>query len=437
MVARFLTAGLILTLVQPAFGQEGRVLVGADLLFSERLDLLQGKRVGLVTNHTALLSDGRHVADAIAGRDDMELAALLCPEHGIRGDTTGLIPDGMDQQTGVPIYSLYGKTKKPTAPMLEGVDLLVFDIQDVGARFYTYISTLGHVMGAAAKKEIPVVVLDRPNPITGTRVAGPVAEDSMLSLMVPIRKDSITGTWVEDPLGEDSTLSLVAFAPIPIMHGMTVGELALMYNGQGWLEDGLRAHLTVIRMKNWTRNLWYDETGLQWVKPSPNMPTLNTAVVYPGTCLFEGVKVSDGRGTERPFEYIGAPWLNTAQVIELLENMSLPGVQFEPIQFTPTKRPQNVTAPEYANQGCNGIMLEVTEREEYQAVRTGIVLLWAILMVHPDRLEWKENRFDRLAGTTTVRSMLERGRDPDQVIDSWNERLRAFEEVRKKYLLYP
>ncbi|MGB5874573.1 MAG: DUF1343 domain-containing protein [Bacteroidota bacterium] len=437
MSARLFAAGLLLALVQPALGQEVRVQLGADLLFSERIDLVKGKKIGLLTNHTALLSDGRHLADVLTGRDDMELVALFGPEHGIRGDTTGPIRDGVDPATGVPVYSLYGKTKKPTARMLEGLDLILFDVQDVGARFYTYISTMGHVMGAAAKKKIPFVVLDRPNPITGARVEGPVAEDSMLSIMVPVKPKPTAGATVEGPVAVDSTLSLVTFAPIPIMHGMTVGELAMMYNGQGYLEDSVRAHLTVVRMKNWTRDLWYDETGIQWVNPSPNMLTLRTALVYPGTCLFEGVNVSEGRGTDKPFEYIGAPWLNTVQVIELLENASLPGVKFEPIQFTPTKRPKNVTAPKFTKQGCNGIRIEVTEREEYQAVRTGIVLLWAIRMIHPERLEWKGKTFDLLAGTTIVRSMLERGRTPDQVIASWHESLQAFKEVRQKYLLYP
>jgi uncharacterized protein YbbC (DUF1343 family) len=332
MNVRLFTAGLILVLAQSVYGQEESVLVGADILFTERLDLLKGKRVGLVTNHTALLSDGRHVADVITGRDDMDLVALFGPEHGIRGDTTGPILNGVDPATGIPIYSLYGKTKKPTPRMLAGLDVLVFDIQDVGARFYTYISTMGHVMGAAAKMNIPFVVLDRPNPLTGTRVEGPVAEDSMLSRLVPLPPKLATGAKPELSTPPDSTLSLVTFAPIPIMHGMTVGELAMMYNGQGWLEDSIRVHLTVIRMKNWSRDFWYDETGLQWVNPSPNMLTLKTAMVYPGVCLFEGVNISEGRGTDKPFEYIGAPWLNTAQVIELLDNASLPGVQFEPIQ---------------------------------------------------------------------------------------------------------
>jgi uncharacterized protein YbbC (DUF1343 family) len=259
----------------------------------------------------------------------------------------------------------------------------------------------------------------------------------MLSRLVPLPPKLTTGAKPELSTPPDSTLSLVTFAPIPIMHGMTVGELAMMYNGQGWLEDSIRVHLTVIRMKNWSRDFWYDETGLQWVNPSPNMLTLKTAMVYPGVCLFEGVNISEGRGTDKPFEYIGAPWLNTAQVIELLDNASLPGVQFEPIQFTPTKRPHNATAPQYAKQGCNGILIDVTEREKYQAVRTGVVLLWAIRMIHPDRFEWKSKTFDLLTAAPMVRSMLERGKHPDQVSAAWNEGLEAFKKVRQKYLLYP
>jgi uncharacterized protein YbbC (DUF1343 family) len=411
MVFRLSLAGIVLAAASSALGQGGSVQVGADLLFKERFDLIEGKRVGLVTNHTGVLSDGQHIADVMASREEIKLVALFGPEHGIRGDTTGAIQDGLDPATGIPVYSLYGKRKKPTAKMLEGVDVLVFDIQDVGARFYTYISTLGHVMSAAAEFKIPVVVLDRPNPITGARVEGPVAEDSMLSF--------------------------VAFAPIPIMHGMTVGELAMMYNGQGWLDRNLRIHLTVVRMKNWRRALWFDETALEWIKPSPNMLNLNTAIVYPGTCLFEGVNVSEGRGTDKPFEYVGAPWLNSAQVIELLGNAKLPGVQFESIQFTPGKRSQNAYAPKYADQGCNGIFVEVTGREEFQPVRTALHLLWAMKMIHPERFEWRERTMDRLCGTPMVRRLLDEGMSPDEIIARWKPGLEEFKVVRTKYLLYP
>ena len=250
------------------------VVVGADVLIHQREDLIKGKRIGLVTNHSGLLANGEHIADALHQMSDVTLVALYGPEHGVRGDTTGPLQNGTDPGTGVPVYSLYGATYKPTPEMLKGVEVLVFDIQDVGARFYTYISTLGNVMSAAAENHIPIIVLDRPNPVTGLYVDGPVLEDSLKSF--------------------------VGYAPIPIAYGMTMGELAEMYNGEGWLDNGVKAELTVVRLQNWKRSMWYDQTGLRWVRLSPNMPTLNTAIPYTGTCLVEGINVSEGRGTDRP-----------------------------------------------------------------------------------------------------------------------------------------
>jgi uncharacterized protein YbbC (DUF1343 family) len=386
------------------------VVTGADLLFTKHFDFIKGKNVGLVVNHTALLSNGQHLADAIHARNDVKLIALFGPEHGVRGDTTGPVHDAVDKKTGVPMYSLYGKTYKPTPEMMKGIDVLIYDIQDVGARFYTYISTLGHAMEAAAEHTIPMIVLDRPNPIQGLYIDGPVRHDTLKSF--------------------------VAFGKIPIAHGMTVGELALMYNGEQWLEKGLKADLKVIAMENWKRTMWYDQTGLKWVRPSPNMPTLATATVYTGTCLFEGVNISEGRGTDKPFEYISAPWIDVNRVAQLLKNAPLKGVSFQPNEVTPTQRPNNARAPKYNGEPCKGIFVDVTDRNSFEPVKAGIYLLWAIRTAHPDQIQWRQQTIDRLSGTVTVRTMIDAGKTPQEIFQTWQEGLEYFKSIRSKYLLY-
>lgn len=386
------------------------VVTGADILISEKIDLLKGEKIGLVVNHSSLLSNGKHLVDTLYENKEITIVALFGPEHGFRGDTTGEIDNTIDKKTGIPVFSLYGKTYKPTKEMLKDVELLIFDIQDVGARFYTYISTLGYVMEAAAEKNIPLIVLDRPNPITGLYVDGPITDELFKSF--------------------------VAYAPIPISHGLTIGELANMYNENGWLNNKLKAKLTVIKMKGWKRNLWYDETNLNWVKPSPNMPTINSAIVYPGTCLFEGTNVSEGRGTEKPFEYIGATWLNSEKVIDELKKLKLKGVSFEPIQFTPEWFSFNSKPPKYHNEKCNGIYVKVNNRKSFESVKVGIALVWAIKKIHPDKFSWKEKTFDRLMGTDKVRLMIEQGKNPYEIFKSWNNGLKKFKNIKTKYHLY-
>jgi len=411
MPRRMLSPMLFLLLVQATFlAHAQKVITGADLLISNHFDLIKGKRVGLVVNHTALLSDGRHLADVLHATKDVKLVALFGPEHGLRGDTTGPVTDGIDAKTGVPVHSLYGKINKPTPEMLKGIDVLIYDIQDVGARFYTYVSTLGYIIEAGAENRIPVVVLDRPNPIGGMYVDGPVRDDTLKSF--------------------------VAFGKIPIAHGMTVGELAMMYNGEGWLRNGIKADLRVIRMENWKRSMWYDQTGLQWIRPSPNMPTLAAATVYTGTCLFEGVNISEGRGTKRPFEYVGAPWLDAVRVATLLMKTPLQGVKLRPIQFTPTQRPNNAEPPKYNRKLCNGIFVIVTDRTAFEPVKVGLELLWAIKTTHPDKMQWRLPTFDRLSGTPSVRTMLDGGKSPDEIFTSWKPDLERFKNVRARYLLY-
>jgi len=383
-----------------------QVLVGADCLFSdEHIRLIAGKRVGLVTNHTAVLRNGVHLADSLARHPQVTLTALFGPEHGIRGEAgAGDMVDGsVDSVTGVRVYSLYGQTYKPTQEMLEGLDVLLYDIQDVGARFYTYISTMTYAMEAAAEAGIPFVVLDRPNPITGERVEGFVLDDSLKSF--------------------------VGMHPVPIVHGMTTGELALMINGLGWLKGGIRANLMVVRMRGWKRSMWYDETGLPWIPPSPNMRTLQTAVVYPGTCLFEGTNFSEGRGTDSPFELVGAPFVDAERWAETLNGLKLPGVRFEPESFTPT-------GSKHSGEECRGVRLKVTDRTVFKPVRTGLWMLAAAFDLHRNTFAWRPRTIDRLAGTALVRQFVEEEQTPDTLLRHASPSLDGFLTLRSRFLLH-
>jgi uncharacterized protein YbbC (DUF1343 family) len=292
--------------------------VGEEVLLNDRMDLLKGKRVGLITNPTGVDRSLKSIVDTFYHNKNIHLTALFGPEHGVRGseDAGAYVPFYIDKKTHIPVYSLYGETKKPTPEMLKNVDVLVFDIQDVGTRFYTYIYTMAYAMQAAKENHIPFIVLDRPNPLGGTKVEGPVLDPKYSSF--------------------------VGMYPIALRHGMTVGELAKYFNN----EFNIGADLTVVKMKGWKRNEYYDETPLQWVMPSPNMPTLDTALVYPGAALFEGTNVSEGRGTTRPFELIGAPYIDGDVLAQKLNELKLPGVVFRSANFTPTTSSSTVNFQE-------------------------------------------------------------------------------------------
>ena len=390
-----------------------RVRVGAEVLIENHLNLLSGKRVGVICNHTSVLSNGAHVVDTLI-RLGVKVTALFGPEHGIRGISAAgeKIESNTDARTGLPVFSLYGKVKKPTPEMLSNVDVLLFDIQDVGARFYTYASTMAYAMEAAAENGKKCIVLDRPNPINGIDVEGPVLDTAFKSF--------------------------VGLFPIPIRHGMTLGELAKMIVGEKWLGEYSNVDLTVIPMERWEREMWYDETGSIWIPPSPNMKTLATAIVYPGTCFFEGTNVTEGRGTEKPFEYIGAPWINGESLAEELNGYKLSGVNFEPITFTPKADSIAAPNPKYENEKCGGVYVHVIDRTKFPPVKTGLSMLLVLQKLYSNNLQFQSISFDRLAGTTSIRVKLEASR-PDEdasssIIDgsqSWR-----FENNRKKYLLY-
>lgn len=390
-----------------------RGILGIDVLVQNQFASLQGKRVAIITNQTGVDSRGNHIIDLFFNAPGVTLVAAFGPEHGIRGDIEGgfEIKDQHDPKTGVPIFSIYGNTKKPTPEMLQGIDVLIFDIQDVGARFYTYISTMSLCMEAAAENGIEFMVIDRPNPINGKIVEGPVLEEAYKSF--------------------------VGIHPIALRHAMTVGELARMFNEEGWLAGGVRASLTIIPMKNWRRDSWYGELGLAWIKPSPNVPSPMTAVLYPGMGLLETCNISEGRGTTRPFENIGAPWLDHQQLAELLREKNIPGIRIDTTSFVPIDMPGAAMNPVYKGQLCRGLMLTVTEPLEFHSVAFGLHLICAIKKMHPDQFAWNSPRSPRLMfGNDATPIAIDAGQPAEQIMDSWKPDLEAFKLVREKYLLY-
>jgi uncharacterized protein YbbC (DUF1343 family) len=411
LIARVIILTLLCTILFP-FSIFAQVKIGADLLFEKYFDLIKGKKIGLVTNHTAMLANGKHLADALFDNKEVKLVAFFGPEHGVRGDAIAgeNVKDGKDEKTGIPVYSLYGKISKPTKEMLANVDVLLFDIQDVGVRFYTYISTLSLSMEGAAEAGVPFIVLDRPNPITGNSVEGYIRDDSLASF--------------------------VGLMPTPVSHGMTVGEFATMVNEEGWLKNQIKANLTVIKMEGWHRGMWYDQTGLVWIKPSPNIISVQTAAVYPGTCFFEGTNLSEGRGTEKPFEYIGAPFIDGTKMAADLNTSGLPGVTFRAIEFTPQDIPNVSLNPKHRGVRCGGVFVDVTDRDKFEPVRTGVYLLAAAKAVAGDSLRWRERWINRLSGTPSVREHLEKGVNPQLIVDGWRDDVQKFLNVRKKYLMY-
>ncbi|MCL5031072.1 MAG: DUF1343 domain-containing protein [Bacteroidetes bacterium] len=389
-----------------------KLVIGADRLLSEYFHLIKDKRIGLVTNESGVLSNGTPLVDTLANLHDVKITALFGPEHGVRSNAPAgqTVDNSVDAKTGIKVYSLYGANKKPSTEMLKNVDVLIYDIQDVGARFYTFISTLFYIVQAGAENHIPVIILDRPNPINGINVEG------------PIRK-------------EDEA-SFVGIAPLPIMPGMTIGELAKIYAGEHFIGKNLTPDLTIIKMKNWKRNSYLDQYSLPWIKPSPNIPDLETAIVYPGTCLIEGTNVSEGRGTLHPFLTIGAPFINSDSLIKKLKNYPIPGVELKPVSYTPVDIPKMVTNPKYKGENCNGITIKVVDRKKFKAVDFGLKLVCALHSLYPDKFKFRDSGFDRLSGDKSVREKILAGISPVKIENSWKKGMKDFLKIRKKYLLY-
>jgi len=374
------------------------VLTGIDVLQKDQFKSLKGLKIGLITNHTGLSRDGKSTVQILNDAPDVQLVTLFSPEHGFAGKLdVSKIGDSTDDKTGLKIFSLYGKTRTPTPESLQGLDALVFDIQDIGTRFYTYISTMGNAMQAAKKQGIKFIVLDRPNPINGVDFAGPVLDEG--------------------------TQSFVGYHRIPVRHGMTVGELARLFNS----EMKIDVELQVIPLQNWKREMYFDETGLTWVNPSPNMRNLNEAVFYPGIGLLETTNLSVGRGTDTPFEWIGAPWLDGKQLARQLNQSGLPGVRFVPVQFTPE-------SSKFVGELCGGVNFLITDRRQFQSVRTGLEVAHQLRQIFPD--QWETKNLNRLLANERVFDAILASKTVSQIRALYQEDLAEFAVRRAKYLLY-
>lgn len=386
------------------------VKTGLDVFFERQKKPLDGKRIAIAANPSAICSDFQFIVDLFVREKSWRVVSLFGPEHGIRGEMQAqeLSSSFQDSRTGLPVHSLYGKHLKPEPEMLKGIDTIVFDIQDVGSRYYTFIYTLSYIMEACSKLGIEVMVLDRPNPINGISTEGPVLEKGY---------ESFVGRF-----------------PIPIRHGMTIGELALLFNQ----EFRLNCSLDVIAMENWKREQFFEDTGLPWVLPSPNMPTVDTAIVYPGMCLLEGTNVSEGRGTTRPFEIVGAPWIDPDAFCRSMESFHLEGVYFRPLYFRPT-------FDKFKQELCGGAQMHITDRRRFHPVRTALCILSVLTKDNADSFQWKQPPYefvhdrlpiDILFGNSWIREYLEKGVAPQAIEKTWSASLDAFNRNRAKYLLY-
>jgi uncharacterized protein YbbC (DUF1343 family) len=387
------------------------VRLGVEKLLDDRLDAIAGKRVGLICNQASVNHGFEHVADLFAKHPKVNLTALFGPQHGIRGDLQDNMIEtdhAMDRKTGIPVYSLYSETRIPGESMLANVDTLVFDMQDVGCRIYTFVYTMANCMRAARQHGKKVIVCDRPNPINGNGVGGNILEPEFASF--------------------------VGQFPLPTRHGMTPGELAQLFNKH----FNLDCELEVIAMDGWRRELWQDETDAPWVLPSPNMPTIDSATVFPGTVHFEGTQISEGRGTTKPFELIGAPYINPDEYADYLNNLALPGVYFRACMFQPTFQ-------KHAKVSCGGAQLHVIDRDIFEPVSAGIAMTKAAFDLYPNDFKWKEppyeyvfdkNPFDVICGTDKIRKSFEQGIELNQILEGWQKPLQEFVKLRNDYLIY-
>lgn len=384
------------------------IQLGIDVLLDQQKSRVAGQRIGLITSPSSIDRDLVGTFDRFLAHPDLTLAALFGPEHGVRGmaQAGDHVSSGVDPITGIPEYSLYGETRKPTAAMLAGLDVLVYDLQDAGVRYFTYASTLVNVMQAAAEHGLPLLVLDRPNPLGGEVVEGPLLEMAFTSF--------------------------VGIAPLPVRHGLTIGELARFCN------DALAigCDLTVIQMHGWNRAMWYDACALPFVPLSPNMPTLDTVTLYPGTCLIEGTSLSEGRGTTRPFEFLGAPWLDSTTLARDLNVLGLPGVRFRPVSFQPY-------ISKHQGQPCHGIHVYVTDRTRFRSFETGLHIIEAVRYAAPEQFAWVApfaeegaHFIDLLAGGDTLRHHMIAGHPVSELIAGWQAQAQAFASGRQPYLLY-
>jgi len=405
----------------------GSVKTGLEVLLEKNLDLIKGKKIGLITNPSGVDRRLRSTIDLLRDEAGVHLVALYGPEHGVRGDAQAgeYVPFYIDKKYGLPVFSLYGPSMKPQPGMLKGIDeymrsfdtthadkkpapsmtkdldVLIYDIQDVGTRVYTYEATMAYAMEACAESRLDFIVLDRPNPITGTIMEGPILEYPEFS-------------------------SFVGIYPVPLRFGLTIGELAQLYNDR-FLKK--KARLTVVSMEGYKRDLWFDQTGLPWVTPSPNMPTPDTAIIYPGQVFFEGTNVSEGRGTTRPFEYFGAPWIDGHDLAAVLNDLKLSGVIFREQWFTPT-------FSKFKGELCSGCQIHVTDRNVYRPLETTLQVIAVLRKLYPAKFQFHNSYFDKIMGTASIRAALEKGTSVAAIVAGWKDGLTAFTEQIKPYRLY-
>lgn len=404
-----------------------RVKPGVEVFLEKHLDLVEGKKVGLVTNPSGVDSLLCSTIDLFYDNEGVNLAALYGPEHGVRGNAQAgeYVPFYRDEKYNIPVFSLYGQSEKPFSGMLKNIDdymrtydtqeegkvpetemigsldVMVFDIQDVGTRIYTYIATMAYCMEACAENSIDFIVLDRPNPINGKDMEGPLLEYPEYS-------------------------SFVGLYPIPVRHGMTTGELAQLFNDR-FLEK--KVNLTIIPVEGWERKMWLDQTNLPWIIPSPNIPTLDTATVYPGQVFLEGTNISEGRGTTKPFELFGAPWIDGHELAIRLNALLLPGAAFREAWFTPT-------FSKYEGELCGGAQVHILDREKYKPFETALHIIKTVKDLYPDKFRFHQEYFDKIMGTSRIREALQRGEDIQNIIESYDQALKDFSEMRKSYLIY-
>jgi uncharacterized protein YbbC (DUF1343 family) len=374
-----------------------QTLTGIDVLEAQKFAPLAGKRVGLITNQTGIDRNRRSTIDLLAHAPGVKLVALFSPEHGIRGTFDARVSSTTDEATGLPVYSLYGETERPTDAMLAGLDVLVFDIQDAGVRFYTYITTMGYAMEAAAAHRVPFYVLDRPDPLGGERIEGPM-------------------------LDRDRT-NFVGYFPMPVRMAMTLGEMAQMFNA----EKKIGCDLHVIRMQNWRRQMWYSDTGLPWVNPSPNLRSPEAGILYPGLEILQAGGVSVGRGTTRPFELLGAPWIRGEELAAYLNRRAIPGVRFEAEKFTPD-------SGLYKGELCEGVRVVLADRDALQAMRMGIEIASALGRLYPSKFETTK-MIELVGNAPTIKQLMEGG-DPSAIVAGWAKDVEAFRRIRARHLLY-
>jgi uncharacterized protein YbbC (DUF1343 family) len=378
-------------------GRPGRVQTGIDVLEAQKFAPLRGKHVGLITNHTGLDSQGRSTIEVLSRATGVHLVALFSPEHGLAGRFDEKVSSSRDNSTGLPLYSLYGDTLRPTDDMLKGIDALVFDVQDAGVRFYTYTTTMAYCMEEAAKRNIAFFVLDRPNPLGGNIVEGPMLDAGKTSF--------------------------VGYFPLPIRYALTIGELAQLFNA----ENHIGADLHVITMKNWHRNYFFESTGNRWVPPSPNLRTPKGAVLYPGLEILQSAGVSVGRGTETPFEEFGAPWMNGDDVVAALNAVRLPGLRFVAKPFIPV-------AGLYSGQRCGGVAVRITDRAAVRSMRMGLEIAAILRKLYPAQFD--PSKLLELTGDAETVRLLQENTSPEKIVASWSAGLAAFDQMRKKYFLY-